>query len=279
MVLGSGIYGSGSPSVVDGQHLWGAIRAIPADHVYCVPIALIGGLALIVAGFLGAIARKAEYLSVSLVSMGAGLSAVLASLSVLKHYDAHYSPAVSATLPACVVASYMIARSYGYRPRLLWFGGAIAAGVLMAWGALPAIRAHIDNKIETNRLAAADLNDINALGIDRESSIGFVYSVPSSFYGEGFMLYVACVPRLTQEYHRERPHMFSAGAPDSPPRAISAYVIHKAYFPTIERIKAADNFALFSRDAVTFEKGDQIIELRTSFLFLRGGKAALAEKK
>src|SRR5262249_47862844 len=161
--------------VVDSQHVWNAIRAIPADHVYCLPIALIGGLALIAAGLLGAIVRKADYLPVSLVSMGAGLSAVLASLSVLKHYDAHYTPAVSATLPACVVASYMIARSYSYRLRLTWFVGTIAASLLMAWGTLPAIRAHIDDKIETNRLASADLNAINSLGIDRESSIGFLY--------------------------------------------------------------------------------------------------------
>ena len=118
------------------------------------------------------------------------------------------------------------------------------------------------------------------LGIDRESSIDFLYSVPSPFYGEGFMLYVACVPRLTQEYHRERPHMFSADAPDSPPRLISAYVIHKAYFPTIERIKAADNLAVFNyRNPVTFEQADQVIELRTSFLLLRGRKTALAGKK
>ena len=280
VVLGSGMYGSGNTSVVDGQHVWDAIRAIPADHVYCIPIALVGGLALIAAGLVGAIVRKADHLPVSLISMGAGLAAVLASLSVLKHYHAHYTPAVSATLPACVVASYLIARSYNYRLRLTWFVGTIAASLLMAWGTLPALRAHIDDKIETNRLATADLNDINALGIDRASSIDFLYSVPSSFYGEGFTLYVACVPRLTQEYHRERPHMFSADAPDSPPRLISAYVIHKGYFPTIERIKTADNLAVFNyRNPVTFEQADQIIELRTSFLLLRGRKAALAGKK
>ena len=47
-------------------------------------------------------------------------------------------------------------------------------------------------------------------------------SAPFAFFGEGFALFLACVPRLTVEYHQNRPRLFSAAAADSPPRTVNA---------------------------------------------------------
>jgi hypothetical protein len=62
--------------------------------------------------------------------------------------------------------------------------------------------------------------------------------------------------------------MFSTLTPDSPPRKIGAVVIHKAYFPTVESIKAASDLAKFGGEPLTWQEGDRIVELRTVFVLL-----------
>ena len=80
------------------------------------------------------------------------------------------------------------------------------------------------------------------------------------------------VPRLTVEYHRNRSRMFSAAAADSPPRNVDAIVIHRAYFPTVESIKASRDLATFSGEPAVYREGDRIVELRTVFVLLRAAK-------
>jgi hypothetical protein len=53
-------------------------------------------------------------------------------------------------------------------------------------------------------------------------------------------------------------------------REVGAYVIDKAIFPTVESIKTAPNIVPDRPESVTFKQGDQIIELRTVFLLIRG---------
>ena len=129
---------------------------------------------------------------------------------------------------------------------------------------------YLDSKISVNTMAMADLKDIEGLPIDEKSSIAFTYSAPFSYLGEGFSLYVACVPRLTAEYHRDRPRMFSTLTPDSPPRKIGAIVVHKAYFPTVDSIKSSSNLTTFGNEPLTWQAGDKIVDLRTVFVLLRG---------
>jgi hypothetical protein len=146
----------------------------------------------------------------------------------------------------------------------------IAAIVLMMRESAPALADHLNGKISINNAATADLKQIEALPIDEKSSIAFTYSAPFSYLGEGFSLYVACVPRLTAEYHRSRPRMFSTLALDSPPRKIDAIVVHKAYFPTVESIRSASDLAKFGGEPLTWREGDKIVDLRTVFVLLRG---------
>jgi hypothetical protein len=270
ILLGTGLYGDGDQTVVAGSQLLSALKSIPVDKVYSVAIAPIFGLLLVAGGFLTAVFRGKQHLPTAVISIGAGIAAILAAASVLKHYDAHYSSSVSPTLPACLVAFYLLANAWNYRPRMAWAVALVAAIALMARETAPAIAGHLSSKISVNAMAMADLKEIEKLPLDKNVSIAFTYSAPFAFFGEGFALYLACVPRLTVEYHQNRPRMFSAAAPDSPPRSIGAIVIHKAYFPTIESIKSSANVVMFGAEPVTFKEGDRIVELQTVFVLLRG---------
>ena len=270
IMVGTGLYGSGDQTMVTGSQLLIALKSIPIDKVYCLAIAPVAGLVLVAGGFLTAAFRGRQYLPTALICIGAGTAAVLAAASVLKHYDAHYTPAVSPTLPACMVAGYMLTRAWNFRPHIIAAVVSFAAIVLMMREIAPAFADHLNSKISVNTMAMADMKDIEALPIDEKSSIAFTYSAPFSYLGEGFSLYVACVPRLTAEYHRNRPRMFSTLTPDSPPRKIGAIVVHKAYFPTVESIRSASDLAKFGNEPLTWREGDRIVDLRTVFVLLRG---------
>ncbi len=270
VVLGSGIYGEGDHVVVSGSRLLDAVRSIPADKVYCMAIAPIFGAVLLAGGFLTIAFRRREQLPAALIAIGAGTAAVLATASVLKHYDGHYTSAVSPTLPACMVAGYMLANAWNLRSRAAWAIMSIAAIALTAREIPAALADHFNGKFDLNTAAMADLRDIEALPLDENASMAFTYRAPFSYFGEGFIVYFACVPRLTAEYHRSRPRMFSANAADSPPRKIGAIVIHKPYFPTVESIKTASELAMFRGAPLTWREGDRLTELRTVFVLLRG---------
>lgn len=273
VILGTGLYGSGSGSVVAGSAIVDALRSIPRDQVYCLAIAPVFGLLLMAGGLLTAIFRGKEQLPAAIICAGAGSAAFLAAASVIKHYDAHYSASVSPTLAVCLVAFYLLANAWNYRPRLGSAVTVIAAVMLMSLGVVPALAGYFNGKIKVNELALADLKEIEKLPIDKSTSIAFTYSAPFALFGEGFVMYLACVPRLTAEYHRDRKHMFSASAPDSPPRNIGAVVIHKAYFPTIDNIRATSgSLATFDKVPLGYREGDRFVELRTVFVMLRGAQ-------
>jgi len=217
IMVGTGLYGSGDQAMVAGSQLLLALKSIPVEKVYCLAIAPVAGLVLVAGGFLTTAFRGKEQLPTALICIGTGTAAALAAASVLKHYHGHYTPAVSPTLPACMVAGYMLARAWNFRPRMIAAVVSFAAIVLMMRETAPVLAGYLDSKISVNTMAMADLKDIEGLPIDEKSSIAFTYSAPFSYLGEGFSLYVACVPRLTAEYHRDRPRMFSTLTPDSPP--------------------------------------------------------------
>ena len=160
IIVGTGLYGGGDQSVVTGSQLLAALKAIPIDKVYCLAIAPVAGLALIAGGFLTAAFRGKQYLPTALISIGTGTAAVLAAASVLKHYDAHYTPAVSPTLPACMVAGCMLAGAWNFRPRMIAAVVSFAAIVLMIREIAPALADHLNSKISVNAMAMADLKDI-----------------------------------------------------------------------------------------------------------------------
>ena len=111
---------------------------------------------------------------------------------------------------------------------------------------------------------------INARLASSGQPIEFGYRSPFSWSGEGFVIYYASVPRMTDAYVGSRQQMFSSGTAGLIKRAPGTYVVDKAYFPTADSIKTAPNIIPGGPAPVTWRDGDKIIELRTVFLLIPG---------
>jgi hypothetical protein len=269
--LGSGLYGGGDRVVVSGSEVWRAVMAIPADRAYAVFIALAGGAALAVGGFMTG--RKGpEHVPVALISIGTGLASLFSAIFVMKHYDLHYTAGISATLPSSVVAGYLLLKSWGwdYRHRIAAQGVAAVAILVMAALTAKTLIPAMVHRTNTTELAKADLQDIQAQLAESKRGIEFAYRTPFAAYGEGFVVNYASVPRLTSDYAQSHQRMFSSILGGLFGQDAEAYVIDKAYFPTVESIKAATNVALLGPKPVVFKDGDKLIELRTVFILIPG---------
>jgi hypothetical protein len=141
--------------------------------------------------------------------------------------------------------------------------------LIMAYETLPPVFSTLEARVQRGELAATDLQEIRSKLADRKRVIAFLYKTPFSWYGEGFVIYNASLPRLTDEYRQSRRAMFSASAAGLANRDVDAYVIDKSYFPTAESVRASTNLTLFEAIPVTFESGDKLVELRTAFLLIR----------
>lgn len=268
IVFNSGMYGGGDQFVVSATDIWHAIAAIPPNKAFAMMIAPIVGGFLAVGGLLAA-RRGPQHIPVAVISIGAGLASLLSALFVLKHYDLHYTAGVSSTLPASAVASYLLVKSWGYRPRIVEAAVAMVAILFMALEMTPLLISIMQDRVQASELAATDLQAIYAQRAQDRRPVAFLYKVPFSWYGEGFVIFNASVPRLKNEYIESRREMFSASAAGLARRQVGAYVIDKRYFPTAESVKASPNLTLLEPTPVTFEAGDRLIELRTAFLLMR----------
>jgi len=277
IVFSSGLYGKGNEYVVSPADVWRAFAQIPRDGSYAMLIALGFGGILSVGGLFTA-RRGAEHLPVALICIGAGIASLLSAAFVLKHYEAHYTAGVSATLPACAAGIYLLAKSWGYRPRIAGAAVTIAAIWLMAYQAVPSLISQSAARTQTSQMAEADFEDINRQRADDKRGVAFLYKTPFSWYGEGFAIHTAGAPRLADDYVGSRPNLFSSSGPGLANRNVGFYVIDKNYFRTVESIKASPNLGLIDEPAVRFEDGDRIVELRTSFL-LRRGKVSEQESR
>jgi hypothetical protein len=269
VILGSGMYGTGARDVVSGDEVWHAIMKIPDDGAYAMFIALAAGIFLIVGGFVAGL-RSERHAPVAIMSIGAGIASVLSVLIVLKHYDRHYTAGVSATLPCCVVAGYLLMRPWADRLRQVWIPLATVAMLSMAWLILPKVIAlQVSNAAESER-AKADSEDLHAFIAQAKGLVEFAYRTDFPEYGEGFLIAFASVPRLTDAYVQTRTKVSSSMADALIDREVSAYVIDKNYFPTVESLKAAPNVALLGSKPVKFKEGDKLIELRTAYILIPG---------
>ena len=268
VILGSGLYGTGSQVVVSEAGILRAIMAIPGDKAWAVPLGLIGGAALWVAGIVAGF-RNRQNNSVAIIAIGAGLAGLFAALSVLKHYDSHYTAGVSAALPGCVLAWWLLAGSWNPRLRLAGVAAVWVAIALMASPVLRHVQGALANVSNTSRLAVADNKQVSAETAGMKRAVGYTYRVPFPQYVEGFVIHFTGVPRLTEEYVENRRGITNSIA--GPPGAEDdgAYVIDKAYFPTIEAIKSAPNLDQLGSKPVQFEPGDRLIEFHTVFLLIR----------
>jgi hypothetical protein len=266
--FGAGLYGTGPQVVVSGDEVRRAIAAIPADRSYAIVLALIGGGLLAVAGFATAL-RGLEHVPVGILGVGAGLASAMSAAIVLKHYDLRYTAGVSATLPASLIACYLLVRHWGYWPRVVACVVVSTAIVFMAILTMPYVTGVLASRTVATEQAKADMVDIRAqLAGDKRVAM-FVYKVPFAEYGEGFVITLGSVPRMTQVYLKNRPNVISSMTVGLIDREIGVFILDKGYFPTAASIKAAPNIALLSAKAFTMADTDKLIELRTSWLLIR----------
>jgi hypothetical protein len=99
--------------------------------------------------------------------------------------------------------------------------------------------------------------------------VEYVYRAPFAEYGEGFVVIFGSVPRMTEAYLKSRPDVISSMTSGLIDREVGAYVLDKGYFPTADSIRTSANIALVSPKPATMADGDQLIELRVTFLLIR----------
>jgi hypothetical protein len=267
--IGSGLYGEGSRTVVSKDEIWRALAAMPPDRAYAMLIAVVSGPCLVIGGYLAG-RRGPEHVPAAVIGIGTGVASVLSALFVLKHYSFPYTAGVSATLPANFVACYLLAKSWGWDYRLRTAAAALAAIAILVMAGqtwdwlIPALA----ERTNVTELAKADLQEIQTQLAGKKLSVEFGYAAPFSQAGEGLMITYGSVRRLTDDYLRSRPDVIGSMASGLADRDSGAYVIAKAYFPTVESIKTAPNLSLFGRKPVKFKDGDKLIELHTAFLLI-----------
>jgi len=266
VILGSGLYGAGNQVVVSGEGVWRAIAAIPGDRAYAIPLALIAGVALNIAGVVAGI-RNRQNDGVAVMSIGTGLAALYSALSVLKHYDIHYTAGVSATLPGCVLACFLLARGWNPKARFAAVAAIAIAILFMTGPVLLEVRDVLTSRVNATHLVAADIKEVGAQTAGMERVVDYSYRVPFPQFVEGFVVHYAGVPRLTREYVRTRGGVTN----DIPAEAgseIGAYVFDKAYFDA-QAIKSAPNLDTRGPKPERFDAKDRLIELHTVFLLIR----------
>jgi hypothetical protein len=268
VILGSGLYGEGDRVLVDREGLLRAFMAIPGDRAYAIPLALTVGAALYIAGLVTGF-KYPQKSGVAIISIGAGLAALFSALIVLKHYDSHYTAGVSAALPACAVACYLFAQGWNSKVRFYAVAIAWVAVLFMAGSVLMHVISALAGKSDYTRFALADMKEIGAQTAGMKRVVDFAYRVPFSQYGEGFVVYFAGVPRLTQEHLRNRGGVTNSLTEYLVTEDVGAYVIDKSYFRDVEAVKSAPNLDLLGPKPVTFSTDDKLIELRTVFLLIR----------
>jgi len=168
-----------------------------------------------------------------------------------------------------VLAWWLLAGSWNPRLRLAGVAAVWVAIALMASPVLRHVQGALANVSNTSRLAVADNKQVSAETAGMKRAVGYTYRVPFPQYVEGFVIHFTGVPRLTEEYVENRRGITNSIA--GPPGAEDdgAYVIDKAYFPTIEAIKSAPNLDQLGSKPVQFEPGDRLIEFHTVFLLIR----------
>jgi hypothetical protein len=267
VILGSGMYGNGEQTVVSSSEVWRAIGAILPDRAYAVPIALSGGAVVAAAGIVTGL-RRPEQAAAAVVGTGAGIAALFAATMVMKHYDLHYTAGVSATLPALVVAGYLLLRAFGLRAG--WSAAIPAVAILLMAGPVARhVRHVLIDASNASRELASDMQQIASHMAGNPRAIDFVYRAPFRQYGEGFIVKDVGVPRLLYEYLRDRRGVTNSFVEHLVTDNVGAWVIDKNYFRSAEAVKAAENVDLLGARPVRYNDGDKLIELKTVFLLIR----------
>ncbi len=271
VILGSGLYGAGDKTLVSGSVLWNTIMAIPANRAYAIPVALLGGIGLGIGGLVTAF-RKPEQLPVAVLSIGAAIAASLSAIAVLKHYNEHYTAAVAATLPFCVVAGYLLLKAWAWRVEAAYSLMVAVAALLMADPVAGSLATKLTFYSEQSRMARADMQQIAALTAGSSRATYYTYRSPFAQFGEGLVIDFASIPRLTEAYLESRSNVLNTFTENlsKREREVDTYVIDKKYFSSADLVRNAPNLDLLGTKPVRYREGDRLIELQTVFLLVRG---------
>lgn len=271
VILGSGLYGFGDPTVVSGDEIRKAILAIGLNRAYALPVALIIGLGLVVGGLV-MLLQSTKQAPVAVLCIGSGVAGLLAALIVLKHYEIHYTAGVSATLPACVVAGYLLAQTWSFRAGLSYAVTASTVVGFIAYLVTPMLGDYVTRSTELNKRIQADKQELD-VQIDMDKRLAeFVYKAPFAEFGEGFVLVIAEIPRLSEEYLQRSRRTISNFMARRIDPDVGLYVLDKTYFPDEAAIKRATNLDIPETSAprvIKYMHGDRLIELRTVFILVR----------
>ena len=268
VIRGTGLYGTESSVVVAGSQLLDAIRSIPTDRTYAVPMAIVGGVILVGAGAVTAIFRK-EQLPAAIFAVGVGVAGFVSGFSVLKHYTEHYSAAVSCIVPACVIAAFVMLDAWNVRPRCRILTAALLAAVACVLAVPVMLRADEKMADDWRRTLDSEADArIIARYIGSGPLVGFAYPVPFREYGEGFLLANIDVPQLTFQYLAEHTGTISSLTQHLVQRDVGVFVIDKHRMGAIDALKAADNFNLLG-PTEKYQATDEVIELKTVFVLVR----------
>jgi hypothetical protein len=271
VLLGSGLYGKGDAGVISGSAVWNNLTAIPANRAYGIAVALLGGIGLGIGGLVTAF-KKQQHLPVAVLSIGVAVAASFSALAVLKHYNEHYTAAVSATLPACVVAGYLLLKAWAIRVEAAYSLVVAVVALLMAYPVAGSLAAKLTFYSEQSRMAQADMQQIAALAAGSSRATYYTYRSPFAQFGEGLVIDFASIPRLTEAYLESRPKVLNTFTENlsKREREVGTYVIDKKYFSSADLVRNAPNLDLLGMKPVRYREGDRLIELRTVFLLVRG---------
>jgi hypothetical protein len=270
VILGSGLYGGGDQTVVGRAEVWRAIMSIPRDESYAVPLAVIGGIGVVAWSLVAGI-RNPQRVPVAIVGIATGVAALLSGLIVLKHYELHYTAGVSATLPALLIAAYLLAGAWNDKVGFTLAAVAASVILLTAYPVAVFVGRYVDSRLHADRLAQADLVAIKARIMGSKRLVYYTYKAPFAQFGEGYALNMADIPRLTFDYLRTpRDSTNSVMAGLAKPGDVGFYVIDKSYFPNADVLKHAANLDPMGPKPLQFNEGDQLVELRTVFLLIPG---------
>jgi hypothetical protein len=271
VILGSGLYGHGDKTLVSGSAFWNALVAVPANRAYGIAIALLGSIGLGIGGLVTAWKRPQQR-PVAILGIGAAIAAALSAMAVLKHYNEHYTAAVSATLPACVVAGYLMWKVWAPRLEAAYRVVVAVAVLLMVYPVAAGLAARLTFYAEQSRMAREDNEKIAALTAGSDRAIYYTYRSPFAQFGEGLVIDFASIPRLTEAYLESRAKVLNTFTENLSKRErdVGTYVIDKKYFGSADLVRNAPNLDLLGKKPVKYGEGDRLIELQTVFLLVRG---------
>ena len=262
----SGHYGTGEIGLLQASHAKAALDSFLYYGSFAPWAALMFGSTCTVFALTGRRTRKAPPSEV-ILGVGAGVAALFAAIGVLKHFAEHYSAGVASTLPAVVIALFLLvnkvhpssSRRFGFLMFILLAFGFSYSLYFAAKYKLTDVARRFDGQVDRRQL--------HGLLEGKEGRAIFTYHVLQPEFGEGFILYYSGIPMLQKEYRVRDQSRASSYA--SPIGSFKYVVVDKAYFPDMARVRSASNLDPVGSVQVTAASADQIVELRCCFVVIK----------